>query len=211
VLLVGCAEDLSTLHPAGPVAAAVADLWWGMLVGGTIIFVFVMALLAAAFRRGGHGRDGERVWLAGLGLAFPLTVLAALLVWGLMLGERFLVAGKPEATRVQAEARQWAWTFRYPGTDRAPTEDVLFIPAGQPVEIEITSVDVIHSFWVPRLAGKLDAIPGRTNILGLQADSAGEYRGLGAEFSGIGYLGHRFTLRALDPADWTTFLAGDTP
>jgi cytochrome c oxidase subunit 2/cytochrome aa3-600 menaquinol oxidase subunit 2 len=79
------------------------------------------------------------------------------------------------------------------------------------VDVELTSLDVIHSFWVPRLAGKLDAIPGRTNVLRLQADAPGEYAGVSAEYSGTGYLGHRFTVRALDTDDWRAFLAGGAP
>jgi cytochrome c oxidase subunit 2/cytochrome aa3-600 menaquinol oxidase subunit 2 len=188
----------------------VAELWWVMLAGGSAIFLLVMALLALAFRKGGDGRGATRVWIMGLGLAFPLAVLAALLLWGLILGERHLVPGRATII-VEAEARQWTWTFRYPGSGRPATEDVLVIPAGRLVDVEITSRDVIHSFWVPRLAGKLDAIPGRANVLALQADRPGDYRGLGAEFSGAGYLGHRFTVRALDPADWDAFLAGGAP
>ncbi|MCE6960856.1 cytochrome B [Cereibacter sphaeroides] len=210
-MLAGCEEKLSTLHPAGPAAAAVAELWWVMLAGGTLIFLFVMALLALAFRRNGGGGGSARTWIVGLGLIFPVTVLAALLFWGLALGERHLGAGQGPATLVQAEARQWAWTFRYPSLGLPPAEDVLTIPAGQPVDVEITSTDVIHSFWVPRLAGKLDAIPGHVNVLRLQADAPGEYHGLGAEFSGKGYLHSRFTVRALAPADWNAFLTGAPP
>jgi cytochrome c oxidase subunit 2/cytochrome aa3-600 menaquinol oxidase subunit 2 len=209
--LAGCVEDLSTVHPAGPAAAAVAELWWVMLAGSVLIFVFVMALLGAAFRMGGGGVASQGLWILGLGLAFPLTVLAALLTWGLLLGERYMVPGDGDAPVVQAEARQWDWTFRYPESGRAPTENLLLIPAGRPVDVEITSADVIHSFWVPRLAGKLDAIPGRTNVLRLQADAPGDYLGVSAEFSGAGYLGHRFIVRAVDDEDWAAFLAGGEP
>ena len=209
--LAGCVEHLSTVHPAGPAAAAVAELWWVMLAGSVLIFVFVMALLGAAFRMRGGGRTSQGLWIVGLGLAFPLAVLAALLTWGLLLGERYLVPRGGDAPVVQAEARQWEWTFRYPDSARGPTENLLMIPAGRPVDVEITSADVIHSFWVPRLAGKLDAIPGRTNVLRLQADAPGDYRGVSAEFSGAGYLGHRFTVRALDAEDWAAFLAGGEP
>lgn len=209
--LAGCEGRLSAVHPAGPVAAAIAELWWVMLAGAALIFLFVMALLAAAFRAGGEGRARSGVWMVGLGLAFPVTVLAALLIWGLLLGERHLVPRDDGTPLVEAEARQWAWTFRYPGTGRGPTEDLLFIPAGRPVDVAITSVDVIHSFWVPRLAGKLDAIPGHRNVLRLEADAPGDYSGVSAEFSGPGYAGHHFTVRALDAGDWDAFLAGGGP
>ena len=188
-----------------------AQLWWVMLGGAVLIFLLVMALLAAAFRYGGGGSTSGRGWVLGLGLVFPIAVLSALLVWGLVLGERHLVPGSSGAPVVRAEARQWSWTFHYPETGRAPTENVLVAPAGRPVDIEITSVDVIHSFWVPRLGGKLDAIPGRTNLLRLQADAPGDYQGLGAEFNGVGYLSHRFTFRAVDDDGWRAFLAGGAP
>jgi heme/copper-type cytochrome/quinol oxidase subunit 2 len=181
-----------------------------MLAGSVVIFAFVMVLLVAAFHRRLPGRARQGVWLVGLGLVFPGIVLAALLVWGLLLGERHLVPGQPGATVVQAEARQWLWTFRYPGTGRAGTVDTLHIPAGRPVEVHITTLDVVHSFWVPRLAGKLDAVPGHVNRLVIQADRPGDYAGISAEFSGAGYLGHRFTLRAHDADGWAAFLSGET-
>ena len=182
-----------------------------MLAGGTAIFLGVMALLAVSFRRGGGGGASERLWIAGLGLAFPAAVLLGLLAWGLTVGERHLVAGRDAVPVFRAEARQWAWTFHYPGTGLPPTEGLLLIPAGRPVEVEITARDVIHSFWVPQLAGKLDAIPGRVNRLRLEADGPGDFAGLGAEFNGTGYRDHGFTLRALAPADWDALLADGAP
>ncbi len=88
------------------------------------------------------------------------------------------------------------------------TVDVLHIPAGLPVDVRITSVDVVHSFWVPRLAGKLDAIPGHVNVLRIEAQAPGTYAGQSAEFSGTGYREHTFTVEAHGPAAWNAFLQG---
>ena len=205
------------LHPAGPAARTIADLWWIMLAGGVAIFALVMALLFAAFYRRAnaspHGGDesGTNVWLWGLGLGFPLATLSALTGYGLVIGERLLPRETSDLVTVQAEARQWAWTFRYEGARTPATEDVLHIPAGRPVNVEITSVDVIHSFWVPRLAGKLDAIPGHVNVLRIEAAQPGTYAGQSAEFSGRGYREDVFTVQAHDPASWAVFLAEGTP
>lgn len=188
-----------------------------MLAGGGMIFVLVMALLFAALRRNavplGENQDesGTRVWMWGLGLGFPLVTLAALTGYGLVIGERLLPRDTPDLVTVQAEARQWAWTFRYAGTLVTATEGVLHIPAGRPVNVEITSTDVIHSFWVPRLAGKLDAIPGHVNLLRIEAARPGTYDGQSAEFSGRGYREHVFTVEAHDAASWAAFLAEGTP
>lgn len=181
-----------------------------MLVGSGVIFVFVMLLLVLAWRRKGAQANG-RVWFWGLGLAFPLVTLTALTVYGLVLGERLRPVADANLVVVRAEARQWAWSFGYEDAPGRLTDDILHIPAGRPVDVEITSLDVVHAFWVPRLAGKLDAIPGRVNRLRLQADLPGDYAGASAEFSGTGYREHVFTVRAHDPADWAAFLDGGAP
>ncbi|EPX83141.1 Heme/copper-type cytochrome/quinol oxidase, subunit 2 [Rubellimicrobium thermophilum DSM 16684] len=191
-----------------------------MFAGASAILVLVMVLLWLAFRRGPAVRKGgpaaeerdERIWIKGLGLAFPLATLAALTAYGLVVGERLLPRPGPDVVTVGAEGRQWAWTFTYadaPG--RATGGHPATSPAGRPVDVAITSADVIQSFWVPRLAGKLDAVPGHVNILRIEAWEPGDYAGLGAEFNGPGYAGHRFTVRAHDAAGWEAFLAEETP
>jgi heme/copper-type cytochrome/quinol oxidase subunit 2 len=199
---------LSTLDPAGPAAHGIAELWRVMLVGAGAIFVLVMALVALGWRRRGAG--DERVWVWGLGLAFPVVVLTALTGYGMILGNRLRLEAA-EVVTVRAEARQWDWSFGYADAPGRVTTGVLHIPAGRPVEVEITSLDVIHAFWVPRLAGKLDAIPGHVNRLRLQADAPGDYAGISAEFSGTGYRDHGFTLRAHDAEGWAAFLRGEAP
>lgn len=217
--LAGCQDRLSAIHPAGPAASAIATLWWVLLAGATAIFLLVMALLALAFRRrpapasedAGAGVRAERVWFWGLGLAFPAVTLTALTAYGLVVGERLLPRSEPDLVTVSAEARQWAWTFGYADAPGRTTEDVLHIPAGRPVDVEITSADVVHSFWVPRLAGKLDAVPGHVNVLRIEAHEPGEYAGASAEFSGRGYREHVFAVQAHDPASWDAFLSGEAP
>ena len=115
--------------------------------------------------------------------------------------------------RVRVTGEMWWWRVAYiDGQGREIVQDAneVHIPAGQPVVFELESADVIHSFWVPRLAGKLDAIPGHVNVLRLEAWEPGEYAGVSAEFSGTGYLAHRFRVIAHDPAGWQQFLAGAT-
>lgn len=213
--LAGCEERLSTVHPAGPAADAIAVLWWVMLIGAAAIFALVAVLLVMAFRRSeehpGAEADArhERIWIKAMGLGFTLTVLAALTVWGIHIGERLLPRPGPEVVSVGATGAQWTWRFTYADAPGRQTEGVLHIPAGRPVDVGIESADVIHSFWVPRLAGKLDAVPGHTNVLRIQADAPGDYAGQSAEFSGPGYTGHRFTVRAHDEAGWDAFLRGE--
>jgi heme/copper-type cytochrome/quinol oxidase subunit 2 len=213
--LAGCSRTYSTVHPAGPAADAIATLWWVLLVGATLIFALVMVLLGLAFRRPanlpapGTEASRERFWIVGLGLGFSLSVLAALLVYGLVIGERLLPRPAADLVTVRAEASRWRWDFTYAEMPGQTTRDVLHIPAGRPVDVEITATDVIHSFWVPRLAGKLDAIPGHVNVLRMEAWQPGAYGGISSEFSGPGYREHRFTVIAHDSAAWEAFLRGE--
>lgn len=184
-----------------------------MLAGAVLIFGFVMLLLVAALRRGvaPAGHDSERGWMYGLGLGLPLVTLALLTVYGLYVGERLLARDSADVVTVRAEARQWSWSFGYADAPGLATEGVLHIPAGRPVDVEITSRDVIHSFWVPRLAGKLDAVPGHVNVLRIAATWPGHYAGQSAEFSGRGYREHVFSVRAHDAASWARFIGQAVP
>lgn len=199
----GCAGPLSTLDPAGPSAGLVAGLWWAMLAGAALITAFVLMLVVIAWHRPGGDGAGERVWTMGLGVGFTMSVLVVLVGYGLWVGERLLP--RDDGTlRVSAIGRQWGWEFTQPGPDGVPitTQDVLYVPAGRPFDIEITSTDVIHSFWVPRLGGKMDAIPGRVNVARLTADAPGVHEGLCAEFCGIGHSVMRFTVIVYAPGDF---------
>ncbi|MDR5651452.1 cytochrome c oxidase subunit II [Ruixingdingia sedimenti] len=200
-VLAGCGGPLSSLSPAGPAAAGIAVLWWAMLAGAVLITLLVLALVWRGFGPPVRRPPGERFWLHGMGVGFPLAVLAALVGAGIVVGERLHPGQEPPALRVEAIGRQWEWRFRQPGADGAmvETRGRLHIPAGVPVDVVIRSEDVIHSFWVPRLAGKMDALPGRDNLLRLRADRPGLYHGTSAEFSGAGYAGMRFEVLAYPP------------
>lgn len=204
------------MHPAGPAAAAIARLWWIMLAGASLIFLLVMTLLALSFRRApppaaGSAQRAERVWIHGMGIGFAVVILVALLSYGLVVGERLLPRPGPEVVAVAAEGRQWDWSFTYADAPGRRTEGVLHIPAGRPIDVAVTSVDVVHAFWVPRLAGKIDAFPGRVTMLRIEADAPGRYSGVSAEFNGAGYRDHRFVVVAHDSDGWAAFLTGGAP
>ncbi|MEO9337786.1 cytochrome c oxidase subunit II [Mesorhizobium sp. SB112] len=203
-----CSGDLSALDPAGPSAQSIATLWWVMLWGAMAIFVPVLGLiLLAVFRPGFASSIPAKNWILWGGLVMPTVVLTALVTFALFQGERLLA--KPLATaplKVTVDARQWAWDFSYPDADLNGVTKVLHIPAGQPVDILVTSSDVIHSFWVPRLGGKIDAIPGHTNTIRLQADRPGTYHGICAEFCGTGHSNMPFTVIAHEPENYDAAL-----
>lgn len=183
----------------------VAVLWWVMLAGSVALFALVAVLLWLAYRPATPlGKLGDRTWLVGGGLVLPALVLIPLAIAGFVIGERTLAHHGAPDLRVEATGRQWGWDFGYPDAaspngDRPRTTNVLHIPAGRTVEVLVTSQDVIHSFWVPRLAGKIDAIPGHVNRIRLRADNPGEYQGVCAEFCGRHHADMGFVVVAHDP------------
>lgn len=208
LVLAGCGGPVSTLDPAGPAADAIARLWWVMLIGAVALFILMMALFGLVMLRPGAGSGlSRRGWILAGGLGMPLPILTALLVYALIQGERLLPHpdGGPNGgvVRVEAVARQFAWEFHYPelGAGAAGTTlNVLHIPAGRAVDVTTRSDDVIHSFWVPRLGGKIDATPGHSPTIRLRADRPGLYAGLCAEYCGTGHRDMGFTVEAHPPA-----------
>jgi cytochrome c oxidase subunit 2/cytochrome aa3-600 menaquinol oxidase subunit 2 len=145
--------------------------------------------------------------LAGEDPALRKRFLGVMFAAGVWVGERILPRDDG-AVEIRAHAFQWGFRFTHPGPDGAvETVDLLILPAGQPVDMVITSEDVIHSFWVPQLAGKMDAIPGHTNRLRLQADAPGRHGGLCAEFCGLGHGVMQFEVLVVSAEDWGAALA----
>lgn len=214
VTLAGCSGPRSMLDPAGPSAQAIARIWWVMFTGAVVIWIVVVAMLLVALFRGRDTRGISRPQrlIVGGGVVLPTVVLGALLVWGTLDSARLTGIGeRPEAV-IEVTARQWFWEFRYlddEGNAVAMSRDVLAMPLGRMVEFRVTSADVIHSFWIPRLGGKMDAIPGRVNRLRLRADHAGgatPIRGQCAEFCGTGHALMHFDVEVLDGAEWDAWL-----
>ncbi|MDP2355148.1 MAG: cytochrome C oxidase subunit II [Beijerinckiaceae bacterium] len=141
-----------------------------------------------------------------------MTLLTFATVYGFILGERITGAHERTAFVVEAQAEQWRWQFtRHTPAGSRTVVDRLDIPAGQAVEVAVTSIDVIHSFWAPRLGGKVDAIPGVTNRIIIRADRPGRYAGVCAEFCGIGHTGMNLTIVAHDPESWAAIESGSQP
>ena len=169
-----------TLAPGGPAAEGFVTLATVMAAGAAVILVLVMALLV-------HGALGEPrrtstgLWVIGGGILFPVAVLSALVGYDQGLTHALTAPASPGAPRIEVEGRQWWWEVRYlaQAADRNAviTANEIHIPTGVAVELILTTPDVIHSFWVPSLAGKVDMVPGRRNRLTLQADREGRLPG----------------------------------
>lgn len=203
--LAGCRGIQSALWPQGPAAKAIADISWVMFAGATMILLLVMALSLYAIYRAPDKRRpvSANMLVAAGGVALPMVTLSALLVYG-VIAMGYLRA-EPDDPPVQIEVigNQWWWDVHYRDDGNGQTiatANEIRIPVDTPVKISVRTNDVIHSFWVPNLAGKIDLIPGRTNHIVLQADAPGVFRGQCAEFCGAQHARMAFIVIA-EPAD----------
>ncbi len=184
----GCSGWQSALDPHGAEAEGLRHLIW--FIGGVcaVVWLLVVGVLAAALLRRRRKPAGERAMGRVVGAAAVLTAaIVALFTIVSFMASRQAPPGD-DVVRIELRGFQWWWEVTYPEAGGAPafvTANEIRIPVGRPVLISLTSADVIHSFWVPSLAGKLDLIPGRTNELRLTAKRPGIYRGQCAEFCGI--------------------------
>ncbi len=210
-VLAGCGDRQSVLNPKGPFALELTQLSWLLFGVGIAVLMIVMAATAGAL----WGSDRMRARLASVravvwaGVVFPVVTLTGLLTYGVVLTRAAAVApdADPSALHISVFGEQWWWRVTYEreaGTITAANE--IRIPTGRPVLFKLTSPDVIHSFWVPNLGGKVDMIPGRTTLLRLQADAPGIYRGQCAEYCGGPHALMAFEVVVLAQAEFETWL-----
>ena len=206
----------SVLDPAGPAAARAAEAAWLLLGGGALVFVLVMALLAwvVARRRGDAAGAPARVapaaWIVGGGVVFPAVVLVSLFAYQELRLPAEASPGDPLI--VSVTARMWWWEVRYrdPSSGREiALANEIHLPAGRPVVIGLNSADVIHSFWVPALAGKVDMIPGRVTQLRVEAARPGRYQGPCAEFCGDQHARMALEVVVEEPAAFARWLEAE--
>jgi len=201
--LAGCRGVQSTLWPQGPAAQAISDIGWVMFAGAAVILLLVMALALYAIFRIPEKRlpVSANALIAVGGVGLPVVTLTALLIYG-VIAMGYLRAGADDPdVQIEVIGNQWWWDVHYRGGGQTvATANEIHIPAGVPVKISVRTRDVIHSFWVPNLAGKIDLIPGRINHIVLQADRPGMFRGQCAEFCGAQHARMAFVVIA-EPAD----------
>ena len=188
-LLLGCSGEQSALAPRGEEAVETGRLFWAMTIFLALVMVGVVAATVVAIAGGPRARARLTAhrFIVGAGVVFPTVSLLLLLVYGLSaMGSRAWPAADPTALRVTVVGEQWWWRVIYHLPDGSDLESAneLAIPVGERVALSLETADVIHSFWVPNLAGKVDMIPGRAQRARPPATEAGVSRGQCAEYCG---------------------------
>jgi cytochrome c oxidase subunit 2 len=227
LFLIGCNFPQSTLEGHGPAASQIAGLSWLMTILFLVVSLIMWVLLGWGFakRRGTleeHApiaADGGEIWIAIGGLAIPILILTVLFVVGLNLLNDFPIHGMHGAmagmrhAKIKPEIRitgsQWWWKIEYLNDDltqQFTTADELHIPSGRPVDIEVTTNDVMHSLWIPALHGKVDLVPGISNYIRLEASEPGTFEGQCAEFCGGQHAHMRLLTIVDDPETYAAWV-----
>lgn len=216
VVMAGCAGDRSILDPAGQAARDVRLIWWVMLSFGTLVLIAVTGFWLYTFkarevtRTPAQERRIARRWILGGGILLPVVSVTALLLFGAPAGQRLLplpLAEPPEV--IEVIGHRWWWEVRYPGAEggEVVTSNQLIMPAGEPVDFHVSSADVIHGFWIPRLGGKIDMLPGRVNKIRLEADEPAVFGAQCAELCGVGHANMHLYVEALPREEFEAWLA----
>ncbi len=190
VLLSGCEGIQSTLDPAGHAADDIATLFWWLLAGGLTIWAVVISITILSLHVQTHEDDAKRVryLILGGGAIVPTIVLAVYLVYGLSLTPDIIKPAPEGSLSVVVTGEQWWWRVRYPDPTGETTgielANEIRLPVDEPVQFYLDTRDVIHSFWIPSLGGKMDMVPGRVNRLTLHPTRTGTFRGACAEYCG---------------------------
>ena len=212
LLLAGCAGQQSAMHAAGDQAATLVTLFQLMMwVCGIAYLLVVLFLGWGLIRRRSAALPVEQPfhklmagWIGFILIGLILLVIAS------FLADRTLGQRPQETMQVRITGHQWWWRIEYQaGNGRwIETANELHLPAGVPVLLELRAADVIHSFWVPNLAGKMDMIPGKTNRMTVTARKVGWFRGQCAEFCGSQHANMALAVKVEPVADFERWLAG---
>lgn len=197
----------SALHPVSEAAEAIATLWWVMFAVLAVAFVIVMAFVLFAIRRPRTPTEapgGNMRFVIVSGIVIPGVILVGLLVYSL----QTTVALRRSVTGplIEVTGFQWWWDVRYPGHGIV-TANEIHIPVGQPVRLKLRAHDVVHSFWIPNLHGKIDMLPEVVNDFWIEADRPGIWRGQCAEFCGRQHALMAFKVVALPRDQFDAWIA----
>ena len=206
--LSSCMTPQSALDTAGRDAAHIAQLFDVMSVGALLVWLLVVAIAVYAIRVGqSHSQRVANLLIIGGGVALPTVVLGALLAYGLPVLPAILTPAPEGSLRIHVTGKQWWWRVQYMTPQGlVETANEIRLPVNQRVELQLTSPDVIHSFWVPSIAGKMDLIPGRVTRLALEPTRTGVFRGTCAEYCGASHALMAFAVVVVEAREFQQWL-----
>jgi cytochrome c oxidase subunit 2 len=218
VLLAACQPDApSVLNPRGEGAQHIANLWWVMFAIAAVVYGAVVVMLVLALVRPRRSSDdlspdltpnppGSRAFIVANGIVIPVIILAVVFGLNLYTLAALSPADATAPLTIEVIGQRWWWEVRYPQHGIISANEI-HIPVGTRVELRLSSLDVIHSMWIPELNGKTDMIPGQSNRMFLYTDEPGQYRGQCAEFCGLQHAKMALYVVAEEQDDFEAWIA----
>lgn len=216
-LCAGCSQPQSSMNPGGPAGQNLATIGWVtyILFGLTAFIMWALLLWTAVRRRGTLAEHepwnigGGQNWIFIGGFAIPFVVLCGMFVFAMERMSEFPIHPSTNVTpEIRVIGHQWWWEVQYlegGPSEQFTTANEIHIPVGRPVDIILETADVIHSFWVPALHGKVEMIPGQPNFIRIEASHAGSFVGECGEFCGQQHAHMRLLVVAQELADYQSW------
>ncbi|HEY5087018.1 MAG TPA: cytochrome c oxidase subunit II, partial [Gemmatimonadaceae bacterium] len=218
---VSCAGAPAIFGTHGLAADRIAVLGWVFTIISCVVLAVVTVLVIVALARrqaAPAGRPANAIehsghavrWIVVGGIIVPAITLVASFLVTLVIQAEVSNPPRPPVATIEVTGHRWWWEVKYLGAgpnETVVTANEIHVPVGQPVRLELVSADVIHSFWVPQLAGKTDVIPGLRNTMWMQADQAGVYWGECAEYCGLQHTHMNLTVVAESPTAFRNWMA----
>ena len=219
LLLTGCETETSILTPMGPAAEHSRTVWWILFFAAAAVFVFVMVVLSIAQFRQPEATNpndaddnpdtgsfmGNITFVVMSGVVMPAVVLAGVIAVAVTGMEALSIPEDEVPFTIEVIGHQFWWEVYYPDHNFV-TANEIHIPINEPIRILLRAEDVIHSFWVPELQGKMDLLPDQVNETWIEASYPGQYAGVCAEFCGLQHANMRFVVVARTPDDFETWV-----
>jgi cytochrome c oxidase subunit 2 len=210
LLLTGCDGRQSALDPAGEAAGRIADLFTWMVAGALVVWLLVvgLAVYAIGTKRRLHSQRNAKLLILVGGALLPTLVLGVLLAYGLAMLPELTAPAPPGSLKIAVYGEQWWWRIRYqlPSGEQVELANELRLPSGETIELQLQSDNVIHSFWIPPLGGKIDMIPGSITRLVLRPIRTGIFQGVCAEYCGASHALMQFPVIVTEREDFYRWL-----
>jgi cytochrome c oxidase subunit 2 len=219
VALAGCSSEFGEHEPATKQSRSMSDLWRGGVMTALVVGAIVMSLIIFTIiryrRRGRDDVPTQRQYMVPLEIVYtviPIVMVLVLFGFSYAVQDDVDALSNNPAVTIEVRGYQWQWQFHYVDDDVTVTgvpddRPVMVLPVGQTVRLVLTSRDVIHSFYVPGFLFKRDVIPTITNKFDIEVEKRGTYRGYCAEFCGLDHARMTFTVRAVSPSEYRSWLA----
>jgi cytochrome c oxidase subunit 2 len=187
LLLISCRGPFSALNPSGDAAVTISDMFWWLLGIAAVIWVLfiLLQIYAVVVKPGPHDWKKSRLFIIGGGVLFPLIVITCSVYFSLLPLPKLLSPAPKGSLQIKVSGVQWWWRVKYlVNGNEVELANEIWLPVNEPVQFLLSSEDVIHSFWIPSLGGKMDMIPGRTTQLSFTPQKEGDFLGACAEYCG---------------------------